>query len=115
MFWVSLQVIRSYFKRADPFYDEQENHSLIGVANVFLESLFYDVKLQYAVPIVNQKGEVRHSLCGSPSVVQDQRCLGSSGMRAQSLAQHSGLRIQCCCSFGLGQDRSLDLIPGLGA
>ncbi|XP_036898091.1 kinesin-like protein KIF13B isoform X2 [Sturnira hondurensis] len=51
-------VIRSYFKRADPFYDEQENHSLIGVANVFLESLFYHVKLQYAVPIVNQKGEV---------------------------------------------------------
>uniref|UniRef100_A0A2K5DXQ3 Kinesin family member 13B n=1 Tax=Aotus nancymaae TaxID=37293 RepID=A0A2K5DXQ3_AOTNA len=51
-------VIRSYFKRADPFYDEQENHSLIGVANVFLESLFYDAKLQYAVPIINQKGEV---------------------------------------------------------
>eukprot|EP00069_Balaena_mysticetus_P008553 bmy_05830T0 len=51
-------VIRSYFRRADPFYDEQENHSLIGVANVFLESLFYDVKLQYAVPIINQKGEV---------------------------------------------------------
>uniref|UniRef100_A0A8C4W2D4 Kinesin family member 13B n=1 Tax=Gopherus evgoodei TaxID=1825980 RepID=A0A8C4W2D4_9SAUR len=49
---------KSYFKRADPFYDEQENHSLIGVANVFLESLFYDVKLQYAVPIINQKGEV---------------------------------------------------------
>ena len=58
MFQISLKVIRSYFKRADPFYDEQENHSLIGVANVFLESLFYDVKLQYAVPIVNQKGEV---------------------------------------------------------
>uniref|UniRef100_A0A452SQL1 Kinesin-like protein unc-104 n=1 Tax=Ursus americanus TaxID=9643 RepID=A0A452SQL1_URSAM len=55
---ISLKLIRSYFKRADPFYDEQENHSLIGVANVFLESLFYDVKLQYAVPIVNQKGEV---------------------------------------------------------
>lgn len=58
MFRISLKVIRSYFKRADPFYDEQENHSLIGVANVFLESLFYDVKLQYAVPIINQKGEV---------------------------------------------------------
>uniref|UniRef100_A0A8C8JE04 Kinesin family member 13Bb n=1 Tax=Oncorhynchus tshawytscha TaxID=74940 RepID=A0A8C8JE04_ONCTS len=40
-------VMRSYFKRADPFFDEQENHSLIGVAN-----------LQYAVPIINQKGEV---------------------------------------------------------
>ncbi|RVE56001.1 hypothetical protein OJAV_G00231620 [Oryzias javanicus] len=51
-------VIRSYFKRADPFFDEQENHSLIGVANVFLACLFYDVKLQYAVPIINQTGEV---------------------------------------------------------
>ncbi|KAM9354509.1 kinesin-like protein KIF13B isoform 2-T2 [Pholidichthys leucotaenia] len=51
-------VTRSYFKRADPFFDEQENHSLIGVANVFLACLFYDVKLQYAVPIINQKGEV---------------------------------------------------------
>lgn len=53
-----LQVMRSYFRRADPFFDEQENHSLIGVANVFLSCLFYDVKLQYAVPIINQKGEV---------------------------------------------------------
>ncbi|XP_047429143.1 kinesin-like protein KIF13B isoform X2 [Mugil cephalus] len=51
-------VMRSYFKRADPFFDEQENHSLIGVANVFLACMFYDVKLQYAVPIINQKGEV---------------------------------------------------------
>lgn len=53
-----LQVIRSYFKRADPFFAEKENHCLIGVANVFLACLFYDVKLQYAVPIINQKGEV---------------------------------------------------------
>ncbi|XP_058254155.1 kinesin-like protein KIF13B isoform X3 [Hemibagrus wyckioides] len=51
-------VMRSYFKRADPFFDEQVNHSLIGVANVFLSCLFYDVKLQYAIPIINQKGEV---------------------------------------------------------
>ncbi|XP_062275824.1 kinesin-like protein KIF13B isoform X1 [Scomber scombrus] len=51
-------LMRSYFRRADPFFDEQENHSLIGVANVFLSCLFYDVKLQYAVPIINQKGEV---------------------------------------------------------
>uniref|UniRef100_A0A673NLH2 Kinesin-like protein KIF13B n=1 Tax=Sinocyclocheilus rhinocerous TaxID=307959 RepID=A0A673NLH2_9TELE len=51
-------VMCSYFKRADPFFDEQVNHSLIGVANVFLSCLFYDVKLQYAVPIINQKGEV---------------------------------------------------------
>ncbi|XP_056336681.1 kinesin-like protein KIF13B isoform X2 [Danio aesculapii] len=50
--------MRSYFKRADPFFDEQENHSLIGVANVFLACLLYEVKLQYAVPIINQKGEV---------------------------------------------------------
>lgn len=58
LFCSFLQLMRSYFKRADPFFDEQENHSLIGVANVFLSCLFYDVKLQYAVPIINQKGEV---------------------------------------------------------
>ncbi|XP_030205986.1 kinesin-like protein KIF13B, partial [Gadus morhua] len=51
-------VTRSYFRRADPFFDEQENHSLVGVANVFLSCLFHDVRLQYAVPIINQKGEV---------------------------------------------------------
>uniref|UniRef100_A0A3B5MKU3 Uncharacterized protein n=1 Tax=Xiphophorus couchianus TaxID=32473 RepID=A0A3B5MKU3_9TELE len=56
--WQDYHVMRSYFRRADPFFDEQENHSLIGVANVFLSCLFYDVKLQYAVPIINQKGEV---------------------------------------------------------
>lgn len=73
MFRISLKVIRSYFKRADPFYDEQENHSLIGVANVFLESLFYDVKLQYAVPIINQKGEVSFLLvpCVPQRTVQE--------------------------------------------
>ncbi|XP_053323015.1 kinesin-like protein KIF13A isoform X1 [Spea bombifrons] len=45
-------------KKGDPFYEAQENHNLIGVANVFLECLFYDVKLQYAVPIISQQGEV---------------------------------------------------------
>ncbi|XP_072416993.1 kinesin-like protein KIF13A isoform X7 [Chiloscyllium punctatum] len=45
-------------KHGDPFYEAQENHNLIGVANVFLECLFHDVKLQYAVPIISQQGEV---------------------------------------------------------
>uniref|UniRef100_A0A3B1J514 Kinesin family member 13A n=1 Tax=Astyanax mexicanus TaxID=7994 RepID=A0A3B1J514_ASTMX len=45
-------------KQSDPFYEAQENHNLIGVANVFLECLFHDVKLQYAVPIISQQGEV---------------------------------------------------------
>nr|XP_023646271.1 kinesin-like protein KIF13A isoform X3 [Paramormyrops kingsleyae] len=45
-------------KRGDPFYEAQENHNLIGVANVFLECLFHDIKLQYAVPIISQQGEV---------------------------------------------------------
>lgn len=62
--------MRSYFKRADPFFDEQENHSLIGVANVFLACLFYDVKLQYAVPIINQKGEVKSIVCNRKAAVK---------------------------------------------
>ncbi|KAM9098384.1 kinesin-like protein KIF13A isoform 2-T2 [Sarcophilus harrisii] len=52
------EVKRVCGKRGDPFYEAQENHNLIGVANVFLECLFYDVKLQYAVPIISQQGEV---------------------------------------------------------
>ncbi|XP_044151582.1 kinesin-like protein KIF13A isoform X2 [Bufo gargarizans] len=46
------------YKKGDPFYEAQENHNLIGVANVFLECLFYDVRLLYAVPIISQQGEV---------------------------------------------------------
>jgi len=42
----------------DPFYESQEDHSLIGVANIFLEALFYDVRLEYHVPIISQQGEV---------------------------------------------------------
>lgn len=53
------QARRLFGKRGDPFYEAQENHNLIGVANVFLECLFCDVKLQYAVPIISQQGEVR--------------------------------------------------------
>ena len=43
----------------DPFFESQESHSLIGVANVFLEVLFHDVRLDYQVPIISQQGEVR--------------------------------------------------------
>ncbi|XP_026227777.1 kinesin-like protein KIF13A isoform X3 [Anabas testudineus] len=49
---------RANSKHCDPFYEAQENHNLIGVANIFLECLFHDVKLQYAVPIISQQGEV---------------------------------------------------------
>ncbi|XP_018415137.1 PREDICTED: kinesin-like protein KIF13A isoform X3 [Nanorana parkeri] len=54
----SPQKTKITYKKGDPFYEAQENHNLIGVANVFLECLFYDVKLQYAVPIISQQGEV---------------------------------------------------------
>ena len=45
-------------QKGDPFYESQENHNLIGVANVFLEALFYNVKLDYHVPVISQQGEV---------------------------------------------------------
>uniref|UniRef100_A0A8C7HR78 Kinesin family member 13B n=1 Tax=Oncorhynchus kisutch TaxID=8019 RepID=A0A8C7HR78_ONCKI len=82
-------VMRSYFKRADPFFDEQENHSLIGVANVFLACLFYDVKLQYAVPIINQKGEVAGRLH-----VEVWR--GSEGLE-ETTADGETRKMECVC------------------
>ncbi|XP_033209116.1 kinesin-like protein KIF13A [Belonocnema kinseyi] len=45
-------------KTQDPFYETQENHNLIGVANIFLEVLFHDVRLDYHTPIISQQGEV---------------------------------------------------------
>lgn len=39
----------------DPFYESQETHHLIGVANIFLEVLFNDVMLDYQVPIISQQ------------------------------------------------------------
>ncbi|XP_061385500.1 kinesin-like protein KIF13B isoform X4 [Danaus plexippus] len=45
-------------KSLDPFYESQENHNLIGVANIFLEALFHDVTLDYHTPIISQQGEV---------------------------------------------------------
>ena len=44
----------------------------------------------------------------------NQQGLGSAGTQVRFLARHSGLRIQCCHSFGLGHNCSSDLIPGLG-
>ena len=42
----------------DPFYESTENHNLIGVANIFLSTLFHDVVMDYHVPIISQQGEV---------------------------------------------------------
>ena len=55
--------------KVDPFYESQENHNLIGVANIFLEALFYDVKLDYQVPIISQQGEVRMESVDSTNVL----------------------------------------------
>lgn len=57
-------------KPLDPFYETQENHNLIGVANVFLEALFHDVKLDYHTPIISQQGEVAGRL-----QVRQKQCL----------------------------------------
>ena len=58
---------------------------------------------------------LREELLGVPTVARrDPHHLGSAGAQVQSLAWLSGLRIQCCCSCGLGCNYSSDLIPGWG-
>ena len=56
----------------DPFSESTENHSLIGVANVFLSVLFHDVNLDHHTPIISQQGEVAGRL-----QVEIQRVSGS--------------------------------------
>ena len=43
---------------SDLFFENKEHHNLIGVANIFLDVLFHDVKLSYQTPIISQQGEV---------------------------------------------------------
>ena len=44
---------------SDPFLETNEAHSLVGVANVYLDVLFHDMlELDYLTPIVSQQGEV---------------------------------------------------------
>ncbi|XKL66819.1 hypothetical protein PGB90_010239 [Kerria lacca] len=52
------QHIENINQSLDPFFENQANHNLIGVANIFLEVLFHDVTLDYQTPIINQQGEV---------------------------------------------------------
>ena len=41
----------------DPFY-ELESHTLIGVANIFMDCLHYNIPLEYSPPIIDPRGEV---------------------------------------------------------
>ena len=57
----------------------------------------------------------KHKWPGVAAVVQrDQRHLPGTEMQVPSPARHSGLRILCCGSCGVGCSYSSDLIPGPG-
>ncbi|XP_037034787.1 kinesin-like protein KIF13B isoform X4 [Bradysia coprophila] len=76
-------------KALDPFYESQENHNLIGVANIFLEVLFHDVKLDYHTPIISQQGEVAGRLQVEISKIagqlpQDRMCEAASDSSTDS-------------------------------
>lgn len=76
-------------KGPDPFFESQENHNLIGVANIFLESLFHDVSLDYHTPIISQQGEVAGRLQVELSRVagalpQDRICEAASDSSSES-------------------------------
>ncbi|KAK9723131.1 CAP-Gly domain [Popillia japonica] len=75
--------LKESFPALDPFYESQENHNLIGVANIFLECLFHDVILDYHTPIISQQGEVAGRLQVELSRVsgvlpQDRMCEAAS-------------------------------------
>ncbi|XP_044257426.1 kinesin-like protein KIF13A isoform X2 [Tribolium madens] len=76
-------------KGPDPFFESQENHNLIGVANIFLECLFHDIKLDYHTPIISQQGEVAGRLQVELSRVagtfpQDRICEAASDSSSDS-------------------------------
>ncbi|EJW82283.1 hypothetical protein WUBG_06807 [Wuchereria bancrofti] len=54
----SFNINKCHSPIVENIFDSQEHHSLIGVANVFLEVLLHDMRLDYHVPIISQQGEV---------------------------------------------------------
>jgi kinesin family protein 13 len=46
----------------DPFYEAVESHSLVGVANFYLSTLFHGVAFEYYAPIISQNGTVAGKL-----------------------------------------------------
>ncbi|XP_070160502.1 kinesin-like protein KIF13A isoform X5 [Polyergus mexicanus] len=81
-------------KTQDPFYESQENHNLIGVANIFLEVLFHDVRLDYHTPIISQQGEVAGRLQVEISRIsgqfpQDRICEAASESSADSTSSET--------------------------
>ncbi|CAK9801954.1 Kinesin-like protein KIF13A [Anthophora quadrimaculata] len=93
-------------KTQDPFYESQENHNLIGVANIFLEVLFHDVRLDYHTPIISQQGEVAGRLQveisrKSGHFPQDRECEAASESSTDSTSSepedYSGSSHMTCC------------------
>ena len=68
----------------------------------------------FAGPIaVNLESKIFNA--GVPTVAHgDWQCLGSAGAEVRSVAQHSGLRMWCRCSCGLGHNYDSNRIPGPG-
>ncbi len=94
--------------KGDPFYESQENHNLIGVANIFLEALFYDVKLDYHVPIISQQGEVRANHSTARGRANHRRAqLGSEPITAQLgvRASHNPARGRVRAQLGRSQSQ----------
>ena len=80
----------------DPFFDTIESHTLIGVANVYLRSLFSDVKFEYNAPILSQDGHLSGKL-----LVELERIEGSFP------ADRVGLCEQSECSSTSGSEEQV--------
>lgn len=106
-------------KTQDPFYESQENHNLIGVANIFLEVLFHDVRLDYHTPIISQQGEVAGRLQVEISRIsgqfpQDRICEAASESSTDSnssseLDDYSGGSSHITCRVTIKQATGLPL------
>lgn len=105
-------------KTLDPFYESQENHNLIGVANIFLEVLFHDVRLDYHTPIISQQGEVAGRLQVEISRIsgqfpQDRICEAASESSADSTSSetddYSGGSSHITCRVTIKQATGLPL------
>jgi len=81
----------------DPFYETTENHNLIGVANIFLDVLFHDVRLDYQTPIISQQGEVSGRLH-----IEIEKCAGT--FHQEKFNRESNFEVPDGSKYQIGQN-----------
>lgn len=96
----------------DPFYEAVESHSLVGVANLYLSSVFHDIIFEHSAPIISQEGKIAGKLLLQVQRIEgafpsdrvgecDQETGSTSTIHSEDTKTTVGLRIRIRAAVGI--------------